>query len=69
MSLFLSLASTGIIRTHGSKFTQFVIFAICNYDADFQDTFLDYLFRTFADPSSDAPLREACAAYVPLICL
>jgi len=53
-----------IIQTHKSKYTQFILFFLCNMKPSFCEQFLTYLCNKMIDSNESLHIRQACAAYI-----
>ncbi|KAL6052436.1 DNA independent RNA polymerase I transcription factor [Balamuthia mandrillaris] len=63
-SFMLQIFDSMIIKTHKSKYTQFLMFYLCWTEEPFAQNFLGYLLNKILDPSNHTLTRQTCAAYV-----
>jgi len=63
-NIFLNIFERTILRTHKSRYTQFLLFYMCSLDAEYSDQLLGMLVSKVFDTSSPAMLRMAAASYV-----
>jgi RNA polymerase I-specific transcription initiation factor RRN3 len=53
-----------IIQTHKSKYTQFILFFLCNMKSSYCEHFLNYLCNKMASSNETLHIRQICAAYI-----
>jgi RNA polymerase I-specific transcription initiation factor RRN3 len=63
-ALLLQIFDTFILKTHKSKYTQFLLFYICQMDPSFSEAFVVYLLNKMLDCSNHSLTRCTCAAYI-----
>jgi len=63
-NLFLRLFDCAILNTHKSKYTQFLLFFLCQFKMHYTKCFLGYLLNKLADSNNHSLTRCTCAAYI-----
>lgn len=60
----LSIFESSILRTHQSRYTQFLVFYLCSFHPQFPDLFLGLLASKAFDTSSPPVIRSQAALYM-----
>jgi hypothetical protein len=64
LAILLRAFDAIIVRTHRSKFTQFLIYLACKLEASFAHQFLNYLCHKLCYDNGPIYIRQTCAAYL-----
>lgn len=62
--MLMQLFDTFILKTHKSKYVQFLLFYVCAMDINYTHAFVRYLLEKVMDVSNHPLTRSTCAAYL-----